>query len=162
MVVLLGTILGVMLVAQVLALVYAQSQAQKGAPDIERTHRDAAINTTVALMMVALLASPGGWYKQAPLKPLFMAISQNLKPRDKKGHGWLEPQSYKDKKEEKAAMWMYLLIHKTMLAAIVAGVAGVLGGVLSKAFEKQVQGNTAQAYVPPSGPRSPWSGRKAY
>lgn len=159
MVLLAGIVLGVMLLSQVFSLVYAQQVHAKSGGDIERIHRDAAINCTVVLMMAALLMSPIPWYKQAPIKGVYNWVSQNLKPRDKKGHGWLDPQSYANKKEEKAAKWMYSTIHKTLVAALLSGVVGVMGGALTKAFEKQLKGSSSSQFQPPAGPRSPYSGR---
>lgn len=157
-----GTIIGVLLLAQVFALVYAQQAHARGDADVERTHRDAAINATVLLMMIALLGSTFEWYSTPALRPLYKAIATNLKPKDKQGNGWLEAQAYANEQEAKSATWMFKTIHKTLLAAIVSGLLGVVGGVASKAFEAHVKGNIPQAYAPPSGPRSPWSGRKAY
>jgi hypothetical protein len=152
----LGMIAAAIAVAQILALVYAQ-QAAKSGGDAERIHRDAAINGTIVLLMGGLLMAPFPWYKKPPIKGIYTSIATNLKPRDKKGKGWLEPQKYANKKEEKAALWMYATVHKTLVAALVATLAGILGGALSKVFSKHLQGSSGPPL--PSGPRSPYSGR---
>ena len=74
MVLLAGIVLGVVLLSQVFSLVYAQQVHAKNGGDIERIHRDAAINCTVVLMMAALLMSPIPWYKQAPIKGVYNGV----------------------------------------------------------------------------------------
>lgn len=159
MLVFFGMVLGPMVVAQVLALVYGQQLAQKGDVDPEKAHREAAINATVVLVLLVLVASPSPWYKQPPVKGVYLQVAKNLKPKDKKGNGWLAPQSYANKKEAAAAAKVYATIHKTLLAVVIAGLAGVLGGLGSRVFASQLAGSSTSRYQPPSGPRSPFTGR---
>lgn len=156
MLIFIGVVLGVMVVAQVVALVYAQGLSSKGDSDVETAHRNAAINATVAMLFIALFAWPptNPWYKLPGVRAIYLVVANNLKPG-----GLLPAQTYGDKKEAKAAQQMYSLIHKGLLAAILSGVCGVVGGALSKSFAGQISSGGSQKYVPPKGPRSPFTGR---
>jgi len=158
MLVFFGMVLGPMVVAQILALVYGQQLVQKGHVDSEKAHREAAINGTVLLVLVVLLASPSPWYKQPPVKGIYLQVARHLKPKDKKGNGLLAAQTYASKKEAAAAAKVYATIHKTLLAVVIAGIAGVLGGLGSRGFASQLSGSSTARYQPPSGPRSPFTG----
>ena len=159
MIFLVGLIFAALALGQIVALVYAQTQASKGNSDVSKAHREAAVNATIVILMGGLMMAPFPWYKQKPISAAYFAIANNLKPRDKKGNGWLAPQSYADKKEAKSAQQMYSLIHRSILAAFLSIFGGLAGGALTRAFEGQVKSGQSQRYVPPSGPRSPFTGR---
>lgn len=154
-----GLIFAALALGQIVALAYGQTLASKGHSDVSKAHREAAVNATIIVMMGGLIMAPFPWYKQAPISKAYFAIANNLKPRDKKGNGWLAPQTYGDKKEAKAAQQMYSLIHRSILAAILSIFGGLAGGALAKTFEGQIKTGGSQRYVPPSGPRSPFTGR---
>ena len=153
-----ATCLGSLLLALMLAFVWGKYLADQGRPDAEAALRNSAVNLTVVIAMGILMLGPGGgkipWFKQAPVKSLYMSISTNLKPRDKKGHGWLAPQAF-DAREAKAAAWMYGLIHKGLTAAICAAVLGVLASLAARPLASRLGGGGG-GYVPPAPNRRPF------
>jgi hypothetical protein len=119
--------------------------------------KNSAINTTVIVALAILLLAPSSgkpWFKQAPVGSLFTFLSTNLKPRDAKGHGWLAPQVYADKKEAQFAVWMYGWIHKGLTAAICAGFLGGLAALASIPLAKNLGGGGE--YRPPGPGRRPF------
>ena len=148
--VLLGVILGVMAVIQLLAIVYAKRLRSRGNSDVERRHRDTAATSTVLCVVLILLLWPSPWYKEPPLNGFYTVVAQNLKPRDKQGHGWLAPQVYQDKSDLQMAQYMLSTVHKTLIGAILASLLGVAAGALTTVWAKMSP--PRPAYRPPSGP----------
>lgn len=154
----LATCLGSLALGLMVAYIYAKMMADRGDPGADDALKNTAINATVIIAMAILMLGPGAgptpWFKQGPVKPLYMAISTNLKPRDKKGNGWLAAQAF-DKKEAKAAAWMYGLIHKGLTAAIVAGLLGVMAALAARPIASRLNSGGG-GYVPPGPNRRPF------
>lgn len=155
----LATCFGSLVLGVMVAYIYAKMLADKGDPGADDALKNTAINATVIIAMAILMLGPGAgptpWFKQPPVRSLYMAISTNLKPKDKKGNGWLAPLAL-DKKEAKTAAWMYSLIHKGLTAAICAGVLGVLAALVSKPIASKMNSGGGGGYVPPGPNRRPF------
>lgn len=154
----LATSLGSLALGLMLGYIYAKMLADRGEPGADAALRNTAINATVIIAMAILMLGPGAgptpWFKQPPVKSLYMSISTNLKPRDKKGKGWLAPQAF-DKKDAKVAAWMYGLIHKGLTAAICAGVLGGLAALACRPIANSLNSGGG-GYVPPGPNRRPF------
>ena len=131
---------GICLISLVFGLacgyLHGKFQADRGNPDAAATLRNTAINVTVVLTIGLLMFGPasGGalpWYKQTPAKPLYIAISSNLKPKDKKGRGWLPAQKF-DRADARSAAWMYAQIHQGLTATACALLVGLLASFISR------------------------------
>ncbi|MBX3167235.1 MAG: hypothetical protein KF760_07475 [Candidatus Eremiobacteraeota bacterium] len=154
----LATCLGSLVLGLMVAYLYAKMLADRGDPGADNALKNTAINATVIFAMAILMLGPGAgptpWFKQPPVKSLYMAIATNLKPRDKKGNGWLAPQAF-DKKEAKAAAWMYGLIHKGLTAAICAGLLGVCAALVAGPIASKLNSGGG-GYIPPGPNRRPF------
>lgn len=155
----LATCLGSLVLGLMLAYIHAKMLADRGDAGADDALKNTSINATIIIAMAVLMLGPGSgptpWFKQPPVKPLYMAIAKNLKPKDKKGNGWLAPQVY-DKKEAKAAVWMYGLIHKGLTAAICAGLLGTVAVLLSRPIARSLNSGGGGGYVPPGPNRRPF------
>lgn len=155
----LATSIGSLLLGLMLAYIHAKMLADRGDPGAEATMKNTAINATVILAMGILMLGGGSgplpWYKQPPVKSLYLGIATNLKPRDKHGKGWLAAQAF-DKKEAKTAAWIYGLIHKGLTAAICAGVLGGIAALAAHPIAGKIGGGGGGGYVPPGPNRRPF------
>jgi len=154
----LATSAGSLVLGLMLAYIYAKMLADRGDPGAEDAMKNTAINATVILAMGILMLGPGSgptpWFKQAPVKSLYMAIATNVKPRDKHGKGWLAAQTF-DKKDAKTAAWAYSLIHKGLTAAICAGLLGGIAALAARPIGAKISGGGG-GYVPPGPNRRPF------
>lgn len=148
---LIGILLGVMAISQLVAWIYARRCVVNGHSEIDKAHRETASNTTIMLVMITLMVWPGLNYQHTPVAGVYLAIAQNLKPRDSSGQGWLAPQAYKNASERKASKEMYGLLHRATMAVILAMLSGLAAGALVKSQGSKMRGERP-AYRPPSGP----------
>lgn len=148
---LLGLILGLVAINQVLSLLYAQKLKSNGHIDVERAYRGAASNSTVLMVLLTLFLWPSPWHREPPFEGVYSVVSQNLKPRDSQGRGWLAPQKYKTKLEYTESQELYSMVHKTLMAAVMATLLGMLAGALTRVFAANVD-TGRPPHRPPSGP----------
>ena len=155
----LAVCVGSLVLGLMVAYLYAKMLADRGDPGVEDVMKNTAVNATVIIAMAVLMLGPGSgptpWFKQPPVRALYMSISKNLKPKDKKGNGWLAAQSF-DKKEAKAAAWMYGLIHKGLTSAICAGLLGLCAAMAARPIGSKIGGGGGGGYVPPGPGRRPF------